>query len=73
MSMQHEHEHSMSMGSNMPYAYVECSYTVPVQVGEKVLHGDIVLEGQELDPPFPLTVVVNKPVRGCVRAWVHGQ
>ena len=30
-------------------------------MGDKVCWGDIVLDGEELDPPSPLLVLVNKP------------
>ena len=38
------------------------------QVGDKVLHSDILLEGEELDAPFPVGVMVNKPVGYVVTA-----
>lgn len=31
------------------------------QVGEKVVWGQVVLDGEELDPPPPLTVLLHKP------------
>lgn len=33
-----------------------------LRVGEKVLHGDVLLDGKELDPPPPLVLLLNKPV-----------
>ncbi|KAG2493272.1 hypothetical protein HYH03_008409 [Edaphochlamys debaryana] len=32
-----------------------------LKVGEKVLPGSVVLDGEELDPPSPLVLVLNKP------------
>lgn len=32
------------------------------QVGEKACWGDILLDGEELDPPSPLVVALHKPV-----------
>jgi 16S rRNA U516 pseudouridylate synthase RsuA-like enzyme len=33
-----------------------------------VLHTDILLEGEDLDAPFPVAVMVNKPVGYVVTA-----
>lgn len=33
-----------------------------LKVGDKVLQKEILLDGEELDPPFPLVVMLNKPV-----------
>jgi len=33
-----------------------------LKVGDKVLHSDVVLDGEGLDPPYPLTIMLNKPV-----------
>jgi len=35
-----------------------------LKVGDKVLHSEILLEEEELDAPFPVAVMVNKPVSG---------
>ncbi|KAG1671815.1 hypothetical protein FOA52_000192 [Chlamydomonas sp. UWO 241] len=33
-----------------------------LKVGEKITHDDLVLDGEALDPAFPLVVLLNKPV-----------
>jgi 16S rRNA U516 pseudouridylate synthase RsuA-like enzyme len=50
-----------------------CSNTVCItagnlQVGDKVLHSDILMDGEELDAPFPMTIMINKPVGYVVTA-----
>ncbi len=37
------------------------SWLYGTQVGEKVVWGQVVLDGEELDPPPPLTVLLHKP------------
>ncbi|KAF5832150.1 pseudouridine synthase [Dunaliella salina] len=34
----------------------------PLKVGEKVLHADVTLDGEPLDPGFPFTLLLHKPV-----------
>jgi 16S rRNA pseudouridine516 synthase len=33
-----------------------------LKVGDKVFSTELLLEGEELDPPFPMVILVNKPV-----------
>jgi 16S rRNA U516 pseudouridylate synthase RsuA-like enzyme len=39
-----------------------CSCVVHVQVGEKALASQLLLEGEPLDPAPPLTLMLHKPV-----------
>ncbi|GAX75450.1 hypothetical protein CEUSTIGMA_g2894.t1 [Chlamydomonas eustigma] len=39
-----------------------------LKVGDKVLHSDIMMDGEELDAPFPMTIMINKPVGYVVTA-----
>ncbi len=40
------------------------------QVGDKVLHQDVTVDGEPLDPPFPLTLILHKPVGYVVSACI---
>lgn len=58
----HVIRHLLRWGRRLHVSGERAAPVTHAQVGEKVLHEDVLLDGEPLDPPFPMAVMLHKPV-----------